>query len=69
MPKKLSRHEEVLRKLEDMESFAILVLSKDGERVYLHPFEDDIEALEFVEGMTASLKSDILKQISRRSLN
>lgn len=72
MPKKsspVSKREEILAKLDDMEAFAILVLSKDGDRVYLHPFEDDIDALEFVEGMTSSLKTDILKQIGRRTLN
>lgn len=69
MPRKPSERDKILQKLDDMEAFAILVLSKEGERVYLHPFEDDIDALEFAEGMVSSLKSDILKTISKRSLN
>lgn len=73
MPKKSHQgtHEEIVKKLdsEDIDAFAILILSKDGERVYLHQFEDDIDALEFIENMMASLRTDILKQIGRRTLN
>ncbi len=71
MPKKSSQREEILKKLDEdeMEAFAILILSKDGERVYLHQFEDDIDALEYIENMMASLRTDILRQIGRRNLN
>lgn len=70
MPRK-SLQADVAEKLEseDIETFAVLILSKDGERVYLHQFEDDIDALEFVESMSASLKTDILRSLMKRMLN
>jgi hypothetical protein len=47
----------------------ILYINKDDERVYLHPFESDIHALEFLEIMIAGLRADIMEQIMKRSLN
>jgi hypothetical protein len=53
----------------DIDSSMILMLANDGERIYLHQFETDIGALEFLELMVASFRADVLDRISRRSMN
>lgn len=54
---------------DDVESSMILILKKDGERMYLHPFEGEIHALEFLELMVSSYRIDIMEKIMKRSLN
>lgn len=47
----------------------VVYITKDGDRVYLHSFENKIHALEFLEIMVAGLRADILESIEMRSLN
>lgn len=47
----------------------ILGVTPDGECVYIHTFEDEIMALEFLETMVAGLRADILSGLTRRSYN
>lgn len=47
----------------------ILGVTSDGECVYIHSFEDDIQALEFMETLTAGLRADILSNMFKRSVN
>lgn len=70
MPKK-SLADDLLRKFSDgeVESSMILMLSVEGERLYLHQFDDDIHALEFLELMAAQLRADVLESIVKRSMN
>lgn len=74
MPKKSPKDitpKSALLKLSDEEisSSMLLYVSEEDERVYLHPFDNDIQALEFLETMVASLRADILEQMMKRSLN
>lgn len=54
---------------EDLIESMILGVTSEGECVYIHSFEDDIRALEFMETMVASLRADILSGLFRRSVN
>lgn len=47
----------------------ILGVTADGECVYIHSFDDEIEALEFIEVMAAGLRADILTRMARRTMN
>lgn len=47
----------------------ILGVTADGECVYIHSFDDEIEALEFIEVMAAGLRADILTRMMRRTMN
>lgn len=60
-----------LRQLDagELEASMVLYINNEDERVYLHPFESDIQALEFLETMVAGLRADILEQLMKRSLN
>lgn len=44
-------------------------VTSDGECVYIHTFEDDIMALEFLETMIAGFRADVLKSLMRRNYN
>lgn len=74
MPKKSSRSagvDEALAKFaaEEIESSMVLLVTEDGERMYLHPFEDDLHALEFLELMVASYRVDMMERVVKRSMN
>ena len=71
MPKKSSDIDEALRRYQndEAEGSMILMLMDDGERVYLHPFEDEISALEFLEQMCASFRTDMIAAATKRGLN
>lgn len=74
MPKKSQRSTtpmEELRQLDadELSTSMLLYLSSEGERVYMHAFESDIHAIEFLESMVAGLRADILEQLMKRSLN
>lgn len=47
----------------------VLIVTTDGERMYLHPFEDDLHALEYLELMTASYRVDMMERVIKRSMN
>ena len=53
----------------DIDVAMILYTKEDGQRAYLHPFESEIHALEFLEVMTSSLRADIMEKLIRRSVN
>lgn len=74
MPKKSPKNStaiEELRQLDagELEASMVLYINNEDERVYLHPFESDIQALEFLETMVAGLRADILENLMKRSLN
>lgn len=54
---------------EDFVESMILGVTSDGECVYIHTFEDDIMALEFLETMIAGFRADVLKSLMRRNYN
>lgn len=62
---------DALKKLTDgdVESSMVLITTTDGERMYLHPFEDDLHALEFLELMVASYRVDMMERVIKRSMN
>ena len=47
----------------------VIYITTEGDRVYLHPFDTEISALEFLEVMVAGLRSDVFESIMKRSLN
>lgn len=44
-------------------------VTTDGECVYIHTFDNDIEALEFMEQAAAGLRAEILSSMYKRSVN
>lgn len=67
MPKKSTDHHDLTD--EDCENSMLLIMQEDGERLYLHPFEDDLTALDFLENMVSSFRIDMMERILRRSVN
>lgn len=53
----------------EVEMSMVLIVKNDGDRLYLHPFDDDIHALEFLELMVSSYRTDIMERIIKRSMN
>lgn len=53
----------------EVESSMILSVTKDGERVYMHPFEDEVVALEFLEIMVAGFRNDLIEKALKRMVN
>lgn len=47
----------------------ILGVTDDGECVYIHTFDDDIRALEFLETMLAGFRGDVLSELFKRFHN
>lgn len=54
---------------EELTNSMILGVTSDGECVYIHTFDDDITALEFLETMVAGYRADILSGLFRRFNN
>lgn len=54
---------------EELVDSMILGVTSDDECVYIHTFEDDIKALEFLETMVAGFRSDVLANLLRRFSN
>lgn len=74
MPKKSpksSTAKEVLEGLEPEEvmSSMMMYVNSEGDRVYMHPFDTEPEALEFLEVMAAGLRADIFETLLKRSVN
>ena len=67
MPKKSTILDELEE--EDYQSSMLIVMRDDGERLYFHPFENDLSALEFLEQMTSALRIDIMELALKRSVN
>lgn len=47
----------------------ILGVTDDGKCVYMHTFDDDIRALEFLETMLAGFRGDVLSELFKRFHN
>jgi hypothetical protein len=47
----------------------ILVVTNEGERMYMHPFEDEIMALEFLECMVTGFRNDLIEKALKRMVN
>lgn len=47
----------------------ILGVTEEGECVYIHTFDNDIQALEFMETAAAGLRAEILSSMYKRSVN
>jgi hypothetical protein len=74
MPRKSSKKldaTEVIEQIKDgeVEESMILYITSEGDRIYLHQFENRVHALEFLEIMVAGLRADILESMDVRSLN
>lgn len=72
MPKKSPvGPKEFIRKMEngEIDSSMVIYVTTEGDRVYLHPFDTEISALEFLETMVAGLRADVMESIMKRSLN
>lgn len=54
---------------EELVESMILGVTEEGECVYIHTFDDDIKALEFLETMVAGFRSDVLSGLLRRFSN
>ena len=54
---------------EELSESMILGVTTDGECVYIHTFDNDIQALEFLETAAAGLRADILSSMYKRSMN
>ena len=54
---------------EELSESMILGVTTDGECVYIHTFDNDILALEFLETAAAGLRADILSSMYKRSMN
>ena len=55
--------------IEELSESMILGVTTDGECVYIHTFDNDILALEFLETAAAGLRADILSSMYKRSMN
>ncbi len=55
--------------LEEISSSMTMYINSEGERVYMHEFNNEVEALEFIEIMAASLRADIFETLMKRSVN
>lgn len=55
--------------IEELSESMILGVTTDGECVYIHTFDNDIEALEFMEQAAAGLRAEILSSMYKRSVN
>jgi hypothetical protein len=74
MQKKSSDNDEldnVLSQLAEGDIYAsvILMITKEGERIYLHKFESDVAALDFMEQMVSSYRVDMIELAIKRSTN
>jgi hypothetical protein len=54
---------------EELVESMILGVTSDGECVYIHNFDDDIQALEFLESLTAGFRCEVLYNLIRRTTN
>lgn len=72
MPKKSTKKPIQLdneNSIEELSESMILGVTTDGECVYIHTFDNEIQALEFLETAAAKLRADILSSMYKRSMN
>ena len=68
MPRK-SKDEPDDLEVGELEESMLLGITSEGNCVYIHSFDDDIRALEFLESLTAGFRAEILSGLLRRSVN
>lgn len=54
---------------DNVDSSMILIVTNDGDRIYMHPFEDELTALEFLELMTNGFRNDLIEKALKRMVN
>ena len=54
---------------EELVESMVIGVTSDGECVYIHTFEDDIRALEFIETMAVGFRADVLNGLFKRFHN
>lgn len=54
---------------EELVESMVLGVTEDGECVYIHTFDDDVRALEFIEVMAAGFRADVLNGLFKRFHN
>ncbi len=54
---------------EELVESMILGVTSDGECVYIHSFNDDIHALEFLETALAGFRAEVLTSLFKRFHN
>lgn len=54
---------------EELVESMILGVTEGGECVYIHTFDDDVRALEFIEVMAAGFRADVLSGLFKRFHN
>jgi hypothetical protein len=71
MRKKSSEEDEIFESIANgtIEASMVMLITEEGERIYLHKFDDEIMALEFMEQMTASYRTDMIEKAIKRSTN
>jgi hypothetical protein len=74
MPKKSPERLEksdIVRQLDadNVDSSMILIVTNEGERIYMHPFEDELAALEFLELMVNGFRNDLIEKALKRMVN
>lgn len=53
----------------EIDSSMILSVTNEGERIYMHPFEDELAALEFLEIMVNGFRNDLIEKALKRMVN
>lgn len=74
MPKKSPERLEksdIVRQLDadNVDSSMILIVTNEGERIYMHPFEDELAGLEFLELMVNGFRNDLIEKALKRMVN
>lgn len=74
MPKKSPERLEksdIVRQLDadNVDSSMILIVTNEGERIYMHPFENELAALEFLELMVNGFRNDLIEKALKRMVN
>lgn len=74
MPKKSPERLEksdIVRQLDadNVDSSMILIVTNEGERIYMHPFEEELAALEFLELMVNGFRNDLIEKALKRMVN
>jgi hypothetical protein len=69
-PERLERSD-IVRQLDadNVDSSMILIVTNEGERIYMHPFEDELAALEFLELMVNGFRNDLIEKALKRMVN
>lgn len=53
----------------ELEESVILGVTADGDCVYIHSFDDDFRAIEFIEILLAGFRAEVLSEMFKRQIN